>query len=105
MPTLIVTDRSGKRTVIEGQDGLSVMEILRGAGFDDILALCGGQCACGTCHVYVDDAFLRALPDMSEDENDLLDSSAHRRPSSRLSCQLTFGPHLDGLTVIIGPED
>ncbi len=45
------------------------------------------------------------LPAMSEDEDDLLESSDHRAPNSRLSCQLPFSADLDGLKVTIAPED
>jgi ferredoxin, 2Fe-2S len=81
------------------------MEIIRENGFDELLALCGGCCSCATCHVHVDDAFLGALPPMTDDENDLLDSSDHRSPASRLSCQIQMTEALDGLLVAIAPED
>ena len=105
MPTLIVTDRSGREASIEADVGLTVMEIIRDNGIDELLALCGGCCSCATCHVYVDDALAVSLPMMGEDENDLLDSLDHRRPSSRLSCQLTFSNKMDGLKVTIADED
>ena len=81
------------------------MEMVRDAGFDELLALCGGCCSCATCHIFVDPAFADKLPPMSDDENDLLDSSDHRKETSRLSCQLAFTPALDGLKVEIAPED
>ncbi|MBU3078180.1 2Fe-2S iron-sulfur cluster-binding protein [Sphingomonas quercus] len=105
MPQLIVVTRDGTEHVIEGETGLSVMEVIRDAGFDELLALCGGCCSCATCHVQVDEAFAGALPAISVDEDDLLDSSSHRAATSRLSCQLPFGPALDGLKVRIAPED
>ncbi|RDE05836.1 2Fe-2S iron-sulfur cluster-binding protein [Sphingomonas aracearum] len=105
MPQLIVTTREGEERAIEGEAGLSVMEVIRDAGIDEILALCGGCCSCATCHVHVDPEFAAKLPKMSEDENDLLDSSLTRDDTSRLSCQLPFGPELDGLRVRIAEED
>jgi len=105
MPTLVVTTRDGTERAVEGESGLSVMEVIRDAGFDELLALCGGCCSCATCHVHVDPEFADRLPPMSEDENDLLDSSDHRNAHSRLSCQLTFGDDLDGLRVTIADED
>jgi len=75
---LIVVLRDGEERAIEGEAGLSVMEVIRDAGIDEILALCGGCCSCATCHVHVDPEFAAKLPPMSEDENDLLDSSADR---------------------------
>lgn len=105
MAKLIVTTRDGTEHEVEGQAGLSVMEIIRDAGFDELLALCGGCCSCATCHVHVDPAFADKVDPMSEDENDLLESSDHRNQSSRLSCQIPFSDTLDGLKVTIAQED
>lgn len=105
MPKLIVVTREGEEKAIEAETGLSVMEIIRDDGIDELLALCGGCCSCATCHIYVDPAFADKLPAISEDESDLLDSSDHRNETSRLSCQLSFNADLDGLKVTIAPED
>ncbi|MFM9977579.1 MAG: 2Fe-2S iron-sulfur cluster-binding protein [Sphingomonadaceae bacterium] len=105
MPKLIVTRRDGTTQELEGKTGLSVMEVIRDGGMDELLALCGGCCSCATCHVHVDDAWADRLKPMSEDENDLLDSSDHRTAHSRLSCQIDFTAELDGLQVAIAPED
>ena len=105
MPKLIVVTRDGQEKTVEGDAGLSVMEVIRDNGFDELLALCGGCCSCATCHVHVDPEFADAVGPMGEDENDLLDSSDHRNEQSRLSCQIQFGPALDGLRVAIAQED
>lgn len=105
MPKLIVTKRDGETIALDGTAGLSVMEIIRDGGVDELLALCGGCCSCATCHVHVDPAFADKVNPMGEDENDLLDSSDHRNERSRLSCQIPFSADLDGLKVTIAPED
>lgn len=105
MPKLIVINRDGTEKAVDAKSGLSVMEAIRDNGFDELLALCGGCCSCATCHVHVDAAFADKLPKMSEDENDLLDSSDHRDTSSRLACQIPFTDALDGLKVRIADED
>ncbi len=105
MPKLVVVNRAGEERSVEASSGLSVMEAIRDNGFDELLALCGGCCSCATCHVHVDPAFADKLPPMSADEDDLLESSDHRQANSRLSCQIPFGEHLDGLRVAIAPED
>ncbi|MFT4054485.1 MAG: 2Fe-2S iron-sulfur cluster-binding protein [Novosphingobium sp.] len=102
---LIVTRHDGTETTIEVASGISVMEAIRDAGIDEMLALCGGCTSCATCHVYVDEAFTDRLQPMSDDENDLLDSSEHRQAISRLSCQIPISAALDGLRVTIAPED
>ena len=105
MPKLIVTTRDGAVQELNGETGLSVMEIIRDGGVDELLALCGGCCSCATCHIYVDPEFVGKIAPMSEDENDLLDSSDHRNERSRLSCQVPFSAALDGLKVTIAAED
>lgn len=105
MATLFVTTRKGDRKQLDGAPGLSVMEVIRDGGLDELMALCGGCCSCATCHVYVDEAVGALLPAMGPDEDDLLESSGHRTAASRLSCQIQFGPELDGMRVTIAPED
>lgn len=105
MPSIIVVNREGEERSVEADVGLSVMEVIRDNGFDELLALCGGCCSCATCHVHVDPAFADKLPPMSEDEDDLLDSSDDRTATSRLSCQLPLTDDLDGLKVTIAAED
>ena len=105
MPKLTVVNRAGEESTVEVAEGLTVMEAIRDNGFDELLALCGGCCSCATCHVHVDPAFTDKLPPMSEDEDDLLDSSDHRTETSRLSCQVPFTAELDGLKVTIAEED
>jgi 2Fe-2S ferredoxin len=105
MAELIVVTREGTEQTLEAQDGYSAMEVIREGGVDELLALCGGCCSCATCHVYVDAEFADRLPPMSDDENDLLDSSTHREERSRLSCQIAMSEGLSGLRVTIAPED
>ena len=105
MPKLIVVTREGEEREINGEAGLSVMEVIRDAGIDELLALCGGCCSCATCHVHVDPEFLDRLPPVGPDEDDLLDSVGERDATSRLSCQLPFGDTLDGMRVRIAAED
>ena len=105
MPRLIVTTREGEDHEIEGAVGASVMEAIRRAGIDELLALCGGACSCATCHVHVDPAMAGLLPAMSEDEDALLEGSEHRDAYSRLSCQIPFNATFVGLRVRIADED
>ena len=105
MPKLLVVTRSGEEHEVEGEAGLSVMEVIRDNGFDELLALCGGCCSCATCHVHVDPEFASKLPPVSEDEDDLLESTSDRDEYSRLSCQIPFEDALDGMKVRIAEED
>ncbi len=105
MPTITVIDRSGNGRQVEAEDGLTLMEVIRDNGFDELLALCGGCCSCATCHVHVDPAYKDKLPPLGLDEDDLLESTDHRNENSRLSCQIPVSDAIDGLTVTIAPED
>lgn len=100
-----VIARGGSKDTLAAPTGISLMEALRDAGYDDLLALCGGCCSCATCHVIVEegDEPLRSVS--GADEDDLLDSSDHRAPGSRLSCQLILDPAAAGMVVRIAAED
>jgi 2Fe-2S ferredoxin len=97
------TDRHGQAHELEGRDGWTVMEILRDAGLD-ITAECGGACACATCHVYIAAEWYDKLKERSDAEIDMLDMALAVEPNSRLSCQITCTPELDGLTLTVAPE-
>lgn len=105
MQTLKVVTRDGADHEVAAATGLSFMEIIRDSGIDELLALCGGCCSCATCHIYVDERLFPLLPEMSEDESDLLDSSDQRRATSRLACQIPFVADYDGFEVAIASED
>lgn len=100
---IIVTDRNGKPHTLEALEGWRVMEIIRDNGLP-IKAECGGACACATCHVYVEDDWLDKLPDMHDEEEEMLDEAMQVHANSRLSCQLIMSEALDGLEVTLAPE-
>lgn len=104
MPTVTVILREGAATPVEAEIGASIMEAIRNAGIDEVVALCGGSCSCATCHVFVE-AGAEHLSAMAADEADMLECSMFRQPNSRLSCQLTVTPESDGLVVRIAPEE
>ncbi|MGF1606378.1 MAG: 2Fe-2S iron-sulfur cluster-binding protein [Rhodothalassiaceae bacterium] len=105
MPRIHVTDQDGSQASINAEVGLSLMEVLRDEGYDGIQALCGGNCSCATCHVYVDEDWLDRLPAREEEEAELLGDSDHEQAGSRLSCQIEVTEALDGLAITIAPDD
>ncbi len=105
MTRLIVVGPGGDTREINSEGGRSIMELIRRAGIDDMLAICGGCMSCATCHIYADPAFRHRLPPMTEEEEELLSLSSHRREDSRLACQIPFRAELDGLRVRIVVED
>ena len=98
-----VTDREGRQQTLSGKPGRSLMAVLRDE--DMLEASCGGQCACATCHVHLDPAWLAATGERSELENDLLSSSFQLTETSRLSCQITLDDTLDGLTLVVAESE
>ncbi len=105
MAEIFVKTREGGVLRLHAEAGSSVMEIIRDGGVDELLALCGGNCSCATCHIYVDPQDAERVPPVSEDESDLLEGSTHRTELSRLSCQIRFQDALGGIHVTIAPED
>ena len=85
MPHITYRDPNGRTHVVEVAVGLTVMEGARDNDIPGILADCGGACACSTCHVYVDPAWVEKLPAKDDMEEDMLDFGYDVRPNSRLS--------------------
>jgi ferredoxin, 2Fe-2S len=98
MPIITFIHPDGRHQRVEASDGESAMIAATRHGIDGILAECGGNAMCATCHVYADESWLARLPAMADDEDALLDgTAAERLPNSRLSCQLKVTAGLDGL--------
>lgn len=101
----MLRDREGAAHVLPGVEGLSLMEILRAADFA-IPATCGGAAACGTCHVYIEQADLARLAPISDAEQWQLEHLTLARPNSRLACQILWQEkRLDGLSVTLAPQE
>jgi 2Fe-2S ferredoxin len=60
---------------------------------------CGGECACATCHVFVDPAWEAKTGTANEQEASMLSFAATKQDNSRLSCQIEMTAALDGLVV------
>jgi 2Fe-2S ferredoxin len=90
---------SGDEHVVEVRNGQSVMEGAVRENLPGMEAECGGVCACATCQVYVDVAWLDKLPSRSDAEQSMLDFAVNVEENSRLSCQIQVTPELEGLIV------
>lgn len=102
MAKIVFQDDQGITHDIEAEPGQSLMRIALAHQLGGIVAECGGNCACATCHVYLDDATAAQLPPPSEHEADMLDfTAAERLPGSRLSCQVVVTEALSGMIVRI----
>jgi 2Fe-2S ferredoxin len=101
---ITVKDLDGLVHEIEAREGDSLMETLREYEWG-VPAICGGLCSCGTCHVYLDTAWLDKFPPPDSDEQDLLDAFDSTESNSRLSCQIKIDAAHDGLSLSIAPEE
>ena len=104
MARITYIEFGGKQHVVDVAEGMTVMEGARDNDIPGIEADCGGACACSTCHVYVDEAWVERLPPREAMEEDMLDFAWQPDPRrSRLTCQLRVTGDLDGLVVTM-PE-
>ena len=102
MVQITYIEPSGNAVPVNVAEGRTLMKGATTNGVIGILAECGGSCACGTCHCYVEAARLSELPEPTEAELAMLDTvAAERRPNSRLSCQIKATAALEGLVLTL----
>lgn len=100
MPTVTYIHPDGTKRDLDVPAGKRVMQAAVGAGIDGIVAECGGQAMCATCHVYLDSAWIDTFPAITDEEDEMLDDTvSERTDTSRLSCQLVVTDEHDGLIV------
>lgn len=99
MTKITYVDHTGEERVIEATNGETVMETAIKNSIPGIDADCGGACACATCHVYIDEAFMPKVGNPEDMEQSMLDFAENVQSNSRLSCQITVSDELDGLKV------
>ncbi len=99
MPSITYIDSKGTARTVEAEVGSTVMETAIKHKVPEIVAECGGACACATCHVYIDEAFMPIVGKPQAMEEDMLDFAYDVKPTSRLSCQIKVTPALEGLKV------
>ncbi|AWJ88207.1 (2Fe-2S)-binding protein (plasmid) [Azospirillum sp. TSH58] len=100
MAKVTFIEHDGLEQVVDIPTGWTLMQGAVQSGVAGIEGECGGSCACATCHCYVDEAHVDALPPPSETEEEMLDCTAsERRSNSRLSCQIRVSDALDGIVI------
>lgn len=99
MVKVTFVDHEGTERVVDGKSGESVMEAAVRNNIPGIDADCGGACACATCHVYVDEAFLGKTGEQEAMEKSMLDFADGVKENSRLSCQISLSDAIDGIKV------
>ncbi len=103
MIRILFTTADGTRVVADADSGSRLLEVAQNTGMP-LEGTCEGQMACSTCHVIVAPDWFARLPRASDDEEDMLDLATSVTRTSRLACQITLDPALDGLEVRIPPE-
>jgi ferredoxin, 2Fe-2S len=103
MPKIVFVEPGGARREITAPVGITLMEAARQNGIQGIVAQCGGACACATCHVYIDPAWMAKLEPREDMEEGMLETAWEPRDNSRLSCQVHVTAKLDGMQVTV-PE-
>jgi len=103
MTIITFLNADGSSREVQATDGMSIMQVAKAAGVDGIIAECGGELVCATCHVYMKfDALADGIDPPSAVEEEMLDfTSEPRRPASRLSCQIKVTGNLERLVVEI----
>ena len=102
MVNVHVKSADGTERLLEAEESATLRDTAVAAGLPGIAGVCGGNMMCGTCHVYLDEAWVGRAGERSEDEEAVLDSLSLRaevKPTSRLSCQIRLTATLDGLVV------
>lgn len=99
MPKLTFVAPTGAQYIVDALVGRSLMRAAIDANVSGIEAVCGGTCSCATCHVLIDASWRHVVGRATPLEEDMLASSAERRPNSRLSCQIVITDALEGLVV------
>ncbi|MDA0806324.1 MAG: 2Fe-2S iron-sulfur cluster-binding protein [Proteobacteria bacterium] len=99
MPKVTFIEFDGTAHEVDVPAGGSVMEAAVSNNVPGIDADCGGACACATCHVFVNEAWMDKVGERRDMEQSMLDFAENVRSTSRLSCQIVLTDELDGLVV------
>ena len=101
MPKITYIEHDGSQHTVDAEIGSTVMETALRNDIASIVAECGGSCTCATCLVHVDEKWFAVVGPPSSDEEEQLDAAFEVKPTSRLSCQIIWDTHLDGLELTL----
>lgn len=99
MSVVTFITHDGQEHVTSLEEGSSLMQVAVEGMVPGIDGDCGGEAACGTCHVIVDERWIAEVGRSGPVEEEMLAMNPEREPNSRLSCQVRLSDRLDGLTV------
>jgi 2Fe-2S ferredoxin len=104
MPTIIYVEHDGTRHEVEVEEQLTLMEGATMNLVPGVEGMCGGVCSCATCHCYIEGEWAEKLHPPQPGELHMLDTASHRKPSSRLGCQILVSWEMEGMEVHLPPE-
>ena len=104
MAKVTFVTHSGEKIDVQAETGQSLMQAAYSEGVDGILAECGGSCSCATCHVILDEYWMKQLGEPEALEANMLEFAEGASATSRLSCQIEVTEQLDGMIVHVGGE-
>jgi ferredoxin, 2Fe-2S len=99
MPTIVFIEHNGEKREVQAEAGRSVMQAAVENAVPGIVADCGGSCSCGTCHGFIDPAWLAKIPPAGNAEAAMLEGLLELGPNSRLTCQIPVTAEIDGMVV------
>jgi len=99
MSSITFVEHNGTQHQVDIEEGRSLMQLAMDNGVPGVDADCGGECACGTCHVIVDKNWTSAVGIVTEVEIQMLDMTPEKEETSRLSCQISASKDMDGMIV------
>ncbi len=99
MSKITFVEHNGTEHMIDAENGQSLMQAAVNNLVPGIDGDCGGECACATCHCYIEGPLAEKLPDISQTEREMLGVAEGVTASSRLACRITVSDDLEGLVV------
>jgi 2Fe-2S ferredoxin len=99
MGNIIFVEHDGQQHCVDIEEGKSLMQVAMDNGVPGVDADCGGECACGTCHVIIEPNWISKMGTVTDDEQQMLDMTPERSETSRLACQIEATQDMDGMVV------
>ena len=99
MGLITFIEHDGTEHTADIETGKSLMQIALSHAIPNIDADCGGECACGTCHVILEPKWINILGQAPTNELQMLDLNSEKSDNSRLACQILVTEEMNGMRV------
>lgn len=102
--TFTYIDQEGGEVSVSCAEGATLMETARDHQVAGIDGDCGGCCACGTCLIRLEPELLEKLPEMGDEERELIAFSTDKPQGCRLGCQIQASALLQGARLTVATD-